>query len=204
MTTELHEADWRVLAEAAAGDAEPSEMTDRRILKEAARIAGERRAALAREQTRRRWIPGALAASLALVAIGIGFVVMPGQFGAAGSGDGGDLVVPADAGQGASAPALAEVEVPLQFGADGVSLLPTDQDQLAAALSQIDPCSPDVRLRLDLAARDARAEPRAEAVAGALRTLSGERCTVRVMPAAAGRDLAGATAVLILARTKVR
>jgi len=204
MIMEPNEAGWRALAGEAAGDAEPSELTDRRILKEAARIAAEQRAAAARAQAPRRWRPGALAASLALVAIGVGTVMLSGKFAAAGPDAGGDLMVPADAGQDTTAPALAQIEVPLQFAADGVTLLPADQDELAAALSQIDPCAAGVRLQLDLPARDAQAEPRAAGVAAALRAVSGGRCTLRVVLAVAGRGLAGATAVLVITHRSPR
>lgn len=201
MTMEPHEAGWRELAGLAAGDAEPSELTDRRILKEAGRIAAEQRAFIARAQTRRRWTSGALAASLALVAIGVGYGLAPGRFGASGPDAGGDMLVPADAGRGATAPAMSDVEVPLEFAPDGVSLQPTDQDQLAAAVSQIDPCAAGVSLQLVLPVRDAKSDMRAEAVAAALRAVSGERCKVRVASAVGGHDLAGAAAVLVITHT---
>ena len=200
---EPHEAGWRALAAQVAGEAEPAELTDRRILAEAGRIAAEQRAAQvqARAQTRarRRWVPGAMAASLALVALGFGYALGPGRLGGIGPDAGSDPVVPADAGLVASAPAVPQVEVALQFAPGGAALSPADRIQLATALSQIDPCEADVRLRLDVRRGDASAEARAAAVAAALRSLAGDRCPVRVTPAPGGRDLAGGSAVLVLA-----
>jgi hypothetical protein len=148
VTIEPREAGWRDLAEQAVGDVEPSEFTDRRILKEAARIAAERRAEAARTGARRRWLPAAMVASVALVALGLGFAVVPAR------GPGGDTgtVVPADAGSATIAPTMAHVDVPLQFAGDRDTVSRVDQDQIAAAVSQIDPCGADVRLRLDTVA----------------------------------------------------
>lgn len=201
MTIEPNEEGWRALAEFAAGEAEPSELTDRRILKEAARIAAERRSAAARSGVLQRWRTGAMAASLALVAIGVGTAVVSGWFGGAAPGSGDGAFVPADAGQATSAPETQMAQAPLQFAADGVSLLPSDQDELAAAVSQIDPCAAGVRLELEPGTDDAKqASLRAAAVAAALRQISGSRCPIALEPGTSQGKDAGTSALLVISR----
>lgn len=199
MTVEPNEDAWRALAETAAGDGEPSEFTDRWILKEAARIASERRSAAAQPKPLQRWRTGALAASLALVAIGVGAALVSGRFGGGAAGPGDDTFVPAGAEQTSGAPDTQRAEAPLQFAPDGITLLPSDQDELAAAVSQIDPCAAGVRLELAQAALDAkRAALRATAVAAALRQVSGSRCAIVVEPVKAQDDHVGTGAVFII------
>ena len=201
MTMEPNEDAWRALAETAAGDGEPSELTDRRILKEAARIASERSSAAARSGRSPAWRTGALAASLALVAIGVGTAVLSGRFGGTAPGAGDDTFVPAGAGQATSAQEVRLAEVPLQFAPDGVSLLPADQDELAAAISQIDPCVAGVRLELAQGTSNAKqASLRTDAVAAALRQFSGSRCPIVIKPAKPRNDPAGTGAVLFVSR----
>ena len=190
MTTEPDEAGWRALAEQAVADIEPSELTDRRILKKAARIAAARRA------TPPLWrrFSAAIAASVAVVALGVGYVLMPMH----PRSDAG-VVEPADAGSAGIAPTMPQIAVPLQFARDGVTLLPVDQDQIDAAASQIDPCGRDVRLRLDSAPGDALAGRRADAVAAALAQISGGHCHPHVVVGRSGAVAAGDRAVLIIA-----
>lgn len=200
MTREPHEDGWRALAEGLVAEladaAEPSELTDRRIRNEALRIAAQRRAQAVPAWRRR--VPMALAASVALVAIGVGVVLVQDRAGPADAkGRAGDLVVAADAGATGRAPVQAQVAVPLQFAADGVTLQPGDLDQLGIAVSQNDPCARGVTLQL-ATADAARAAPRAAAVAAALRQLTGDRCRPAVVPGPARRDPGGAATVLVI------
>jgi len=174
MTDKLTEERWwQALDDLAGADIAPQEITDRRILKAAAQAAPR--------QQPRRWMPVAIAASLAIGAITLSLIPHHGPEQEVGE------VMPADAGKQSAAPAQPAPQVEITFAPGSAMLTPRAQADLAALSSQADLCATGTRITLRVGGDAPR---RAAAIGDALARIAGGRCHpgVQTSAQAAGQD----------------
>lgn len=176
MTTREPNEDWwqAVMREADEGIA-PLDITDRRILKAAANSAPPSRTS--------RWLPSAIAASIALVAIGFAFgphrvVDQPGG-----------EVVAADGGVQPNIPNTPNnVRVELAFDGDSSALTPKIETALDAVAAQVDLCAKGTTVRLVSGGEAALRTARARTIFHALDPVVGDRCRPVVEPVASAGE----------------
>jgi hypothetical protein len=148
---------WQALDELAGADIAPLEITDRRILKAAAQAAPR--------QKTRRWVPMALAASLAVGAVALSLVPRPAP-------QGGE-VLPADAGPQGAATGQTAAPIEISFAPGSAAMTPRAREDLAALASQADLCAPGGRLTLRVGGDGAA---RGKAIAEALGAITAGHC----------------------------
>jgi len=174
MTDKLSEERWwQALDDLAGADIAPLEITDRRILKAAAQAAPR--------QQPRRWIPVAIAASLAIGGITLSLIPRSGPEQGVGE------VMPANAGKQDAAPAQPAPQVEIIFAPGSAVLTPRAQADLGMLSSQTDLCAAGTRIALRVGGDAPR---RAAAIGDALARIAGGRCHpgLQTSAPAAGQD----------------